>query len=647
MRPHVRCPRGSHKNRAGQCISTTPRRRIIRDVLHPSLPSPPSPPYPPSPLSTVSPHSLPSPPYPPSPPSFSPVSPIFASSPSPSIPSHQSYFSVSSSSPESPMINMMNEDKNEAILYEDKNERQVRRKCPRGSRRDRRSGECRTTTARRRVVAEPPPMIVVPRVRLPRTVNNPPAPPVPAPPPAPAPAPVPIHRTGRQPTRRHRIDESPLRQRVRRERCPSGTRRNRRTGNCEPTRRRGPRPAVPAAPATPPVAAAQVNRVVNGYEIRPNEHLERANLQGADLQGARLEGAHLDDADLRGAHLERAVLEGAVLTLANLRDVHLEGANLRRAVLQGTILQGAHLERAVLEGSDLRFADLRGAHLEGADLRGAFLRGVSLRGADLRGTDLRGADLRGADFRGAILQGADFRDAILQDADLQGPLPQAQADSQAQRLGQQPIQQPVVEIPYNTNGVVEAYDAYMAGNSPINDPDVLDDPNIIVFYIANASGIVINAVLGYRDRINTEYREKTSHIYKCKHADTAFAFFSNQIFMQDPFYSLALVQNHVIRLQFIEDILRTNNKFWLLRLSPEPPITSAINRKHIRQNANPDYNIDGKQVSVVSGYHCQVNESYLKAHEDPRNPKRIITDPINGDQLIYIWVPTPIRPSSI
>jgi hypothetical protein len=203
------------------------------------------------------------------------------------------------------------------------------------------------------------------------------------------------------------------------------------------------------------------------------------------------------------------------------------------------------------------------------------------------------------------------------------------------------------ETPYNTDGVIEAYDAYMAGDSPINHPDVLDDPNIIVFYITNSNGIVINAVLGYRDRINTEYVEKTSHIYKCKNADTAFAFFPNQVFMAEPFFSLGLVQNHIIRLQYIEYILSSDNKFWLLRLSPEPPITSAINRKHIRQNANPDRNIDGKQVSVVSGYHCQVNQEYLKIHEDPLHPKRITTDPINGDQLLYIWVPTAITPSAI
>lgn len=447
MRQHIRCPKGSRRNRVGQCISTTPRRRVIRDILPPS---PPSPSFSSNDSSTNS-SVFPSPPHfysPPSfvtPPSISPISP-------------RSYFSLSD---DSPIINI-NQEKNENILYEEKNQHQIRRKCPRGSRRNSITGKCMTTTPRHREVREAPPIMVEPRVRLPRNAHNPPA--------ALVPAPI-VHRercpTGsrRNPrtgncepvpyrTRRRRVAPAPVA--VRRERCPIGTRRNPRTGNCEPTTKR--RTAAPAP----------------------------------------------------------AVHEPALIV-----------------------------------------------------------------------------------------------------------------------------------FPYNTDGIVEAYDAYMAMDMPINDPDVLDDPNIIVFYIANAAGIVSNAVLGYRDRINTEYREKTSYLYKCRHADTAFAFFPYQVKLEEPFFSLSLIQNHVVRLHHIEFILRNNHKFWLLQLSSEPPITAAINRKHIRQDENPDLNIDGKPVSVVSGFHCQVNREYLKNHEDPNNPRRIITNPINGDHLIHIWTAKPIRPSSI
>jgi hypothetical protein len=472
MRPHIKCPRGSHKNRAGQCISTTPRRRVIRDVL-PSPPSPPSPNF------------------------SSPDTPIDIS-------------------PMSPFINM-NPDKNEGILYNVKEElprpddtKGQTRKCPRGSKRDRRTGQCRTTTPRRRIVEEPPARVTQRRARLPRAAHNP----------APAPAPP-----------------------SRRKRCPPGYRRNPITGECEqnvrqmrglaralvpeiekspPSRRQrraqAPPAPAPAPPAPAPAPAPAPNRP-RGFFLRPVNGPAPANIRRPRCPPGTMRNSNGDCVPKRMSRQRQAIVQQQL--------IHRE------------------------------------------------------------------------------------------------------------------------ETPYNTDGVIEAYDAYMAGDSPINDPDVLNDPNVIVFYITNANGIVINAVLGYRDRINTEYVEKTSHIYKCKNADTAFAFFPNQVLMADPYFSLGLVQNHVIQLQYIEYILRSDNKFWLLRLSPEPPITSAINRKHIRQNANPDYNIDGNKVSVVSGYHCQVNNEYLKLHENLEKPKRIIADPIHGDQLIYIWVPTAITPSAI
>ena len=451
MRPHVRCPRGSHKNRAGQCISTTPRRRIIRDVL-------PLPPYPPSP-------------------NFS----------SPSS-------SLSSNSHDSPFINMHPEDKNERFLYDVKQPValapvlapeplvHIRRKCPSGSRRDRRTGECKTTTPRRRIVQEPPARVTQRRGRLPRAAHNPaPAParvPVRAPARAQAPprAPVPARAPTPAPARTRRtlaralvpsIDKS-----QRRARCPPGYRRNPRTGVCDPTTRRGYQQPAP------------------------------------------------------------------------IMQPHMQ------PLIQPLI---------------------------------------------------------------------------------------------------QPIQ-PLVhqqETPYNTNGVIEAYDAYMAGDSAINDPDVLNDPNVIVFYITNPNGNVINAVLGYRDRISQSIANGTGIIYKCRYADTTFGFYPEQALMNTPYFYLTLIQNHLLHLEEIIRIFASDNKFWLLRLTNEPIITSVINRKHINNRANPGYNLDGEQINISSGFHCQVQEAYLNKHQDPEHPKRIIADPIHGDQRLETWTLLAIAPSAI
>jgi len=44
-----------------------------------------------------------------------------------------------------------------------------------------------------------------------------------------------------------------------------------------------------------------MNKIINGYEIKPKADLQGADLQGADLQGADLQGANLQDADLQDA----------------------------------------------------------------------------------------------------------------------------------------------------------------------------------------------------------------------------------------------------------------------------------------------------------------------------------------------------------
>jgi hypothetical protein len=187
----------------------------------------------------------------------------------------------------------------------------------------------------------------------------------------------------------------------------------------------------------------------------------------------------------------------------------------------------------------------------------------------------------------------------------------------------------------------------MAGEVPINDPDVLNDPNIIVFYITNPNGNVVNSVLGYRDRILQELATGNSTIYKCRYADTTFGFYPEQALMNTPYFYLTLIQNHLLHLEEITRICASDNKFWLLRLTNEPIITSVINRKHIINRANPGYNLDGEQINISSGFHCQVKESYLKLHEDPEHEKRIIADPIHGDQRLETWTAIPITPSAI
>lgn len=376
------------------------------------------------------------------------------------------------------------EDKNERYLYDVKQPLapapapapilaplvEIRRKCPSGSRRDRRTGECKTTTPRRRIVQEPPARVTQRRGRLPRAAH------APAPPPPPAPARV-TQRRGRLP----RAAPAPARTQMRtlaaalvpaieksprRARCPPGYRRNPRTGVCDPTRRRGPQPA--------PV----IQRVIQPL-IQPVQPL-----------------------------------------------VHQQ------------------------------------------------------------------------------------------------------------------------ETPYNISGVVETFDPIM-GYGPINDPDILNDPNMIVFYIVNTNGIVINSVVGYRDRIRQSIENGTGIIYKCRYADTAFGFYPEQALMDTPYFYLTLIQNHLLHLEEIIRICESDNKFWLLRLTNEPIITSAINRKHITNRANPDHNFDGEKINVSSGFHCQVQEAYLDKHQDPEHPKRITADPIHGDQRLETWTSVAIAPSAI
>ena len=109
---------------------------------------------------------------------------------------------------------------------------------------------------------------------------------------------------------------------------------------------------------------------VNGYTIKPEADLSRANLNGADL-----------------------------------RRANLNGADLRRANLNG----------ADLNGADLRWANFYGADLSRANLNGADLRWANLNGADFSRADLRRANFYGADFSGANLNGADLSRASLQD----------------------------------------------------------------------------------------------------------------------------------------------------------------------------------------------------------------------------------------
>ena len=45
------------------------------------------------------------------------------------------------------------------------------------------------------------------------------------------------------------------------------------------------------------------NKIINGYEIKPNAMLAGANLYGANLKDADLQGANLKDADLESAKI--------------------------------------------------------------------------------------------------------------------------------------------------------------------------------------------------------------------------------------------------------------------------------------------------------------------------------------------------------
>jgi len=103
--------------------------------------------------------------------------------------------------------------------------------------------------------------------------------------------------------------------------------------------------------------------VIDGYEIKPNAYLYRAELIGANLVGLDLRRANLIRADLTEADMRRANLVEANLLEANLGEANLVGTNL-----VGTNLRGANLYRADLRGSDLGRADLRGTYLGRAKL---------------------------------------------------------------------------------------------------------------------------------------------------------------------------------------------------------------------------------------------------------------------------------------
>lgn len=83
------------------------------------------------------------------------------------------------------------------------------------------------------------------------------------------------------------------------------------------------------------------------------------NLKGADLRREEgMEGAHME-----GALLNNVNLEGAKLRGINLQEANLARANLRGADLSGSDLEGAYLHLADLEGANLEKSNVTVAQL--------------------------------------------------------------------------------------------------------------------------------------------------------------------------------------------------------------------------------------------------------------------------------------------
>jgi hypothetical protein len=223
---------------------------------------------------------------------------------------------------------------------------------------------------------------------------------------------------------------------VKKPRCPKGTQRNKKTGECE---RKGTRKSKGSVSKSLSRSLMAVPSPVVPSPPRSLTPSLSKDFSGKDLSGKDFSGKDLSSEDFTGANLSGAIFKGTNLTAAILEGANLKGANLEKAILRDAFLNDADLTSAKLKGADFSFAQLDCAklmtNLEGVNfsftrlntqnfenkkLKGALFRGADLRGVDFRNADLRTAIFEDADLRGATLIGAKMKGAKMDGANLEG-----------------------------------------------------------------------------------------------------------------------------------------------------------------------------------------------------------------------------------
>jgi uncharacterized protein YjbI with pentapeptide repeats len=185
----------------------------------------------------------------------------------------------------------------------------------------------------------------------------------------------------------------------------------------DPSRRRPPRPEVPALPpGLSPLDAEGLRARSEHTDVElvgldlPAERLTRLSLETARVKGCRLEGA-----ELRGARFARVVFDTCDFANTSWFDCELTDVAFLDCRFTGASLSGGRLSEVVLRACQLRLAKLSHlgrphALLERCDFRGALLMesdfcDVRFADCDLESVELFNVDLKGNDLRDNELGG--------------------------------------------------------------------------------------------------------------------------------------------------------------------------------------------------------------------------------------------------
>ena len=151
-------------------------------------------------------------------------------------------------------------------------------------------------------------------------------------------------------------------------------------------------------------------RLINNFQIEPNENLSNNNFTNLNLSNKNLNGVNLSNTNLTNVNLENSNLIGAILLNANLSNVNLSNRDLSGINFTSTILTNTNLENSNLIGTILLNANLSNVNLSNRDLSGI----------NFTNTNLTNANLLNSSLNNAILLNANLSNVDLSNRDLSG-----------------------------------------------------------------------------------------------------------------------------------------------------------------------------------------------------------------------------------